>query len=67
MSETSHSSTWKVCATCEYWAGARTPDTFQSRVTYDQRGKGRCLGKWKGHERTASDTCSGWTKWAVMK
>lgn len=64
-------SSWKQCATCAYWMGARESDTFGQRVTVANSGtQGTCAiprGGWKGQPRQASGICSDWQKWPVLK
>ena len=67
MSETSHSAHFKCCGTCEYWSGPRHPDTFRKTVKFPPSEKGKCLGKWKGHLRRGSESCSSWVVWAVVR
>ena len=63
--------TWKHCATCAFWTGAREVDYWGQRVTVDSCStKGKCCiprGGWKGMERTAGGICSDWQKWPVLK
>jgi len=67
MSVTSHSAHYKYCGTCEYWTGARQPDTSGKRVKFSTAEKGTCLGHWKGHQRRAGEHCSHWVVWAVVR
>ena len=64
-------STWKYCATCAYWLGAREKDYFGQRVTVESPGaKGECgipKGPWKRHQRQACASCNCWEKWPVLK
>jgi hypothetical protein len=67
MSKTSHSSTWKSCATCEFYSGSREPDAFMKRVSFELDQKAKCLGKWKPNSYGPNHTCSGWVMWGVLK
>jgi hypothetical protein len=67
MSQTTKSSTWKCCGTCQYWSGPREPDTFMKNVKYDTISKSKCLGMWKGIIKGGDDTCTSWAKWGVLK
>ena len=46
---------WKQCATCAYWTGARATDTFGQRVYVDSamsKGKRMCRGSgWTNCEK----------------
>ncbi len=67
MSESSKSSSWKCCGTCEFWSGPRKPDTFMRNVKFDTADKSQCLGKLKGSSKGGNDSCSSWKKWGVLK
>ena len=63
------SSTQKVCATCEYWAGKREVDPPVYRYVRDFSKSGKCL--LKGGPRWNCDqphgaNCSKYRKWAVL-
>lgn len=64
-------SSWKQCATCAFWCGARECDTFGQRVTVASSGaQGKCAipsGGWKGCQKQASASCSDYQKWPVLK
>jgi len=62
-----HSKTWKCCSTCEFWLGAREPDSFRSSVQVSSGTKGKCMGQWKGSTKDESSSCSSWEKWGVLK
>jgi hypothetical protein len=65
--QTSMPSTSKHCATCEYWSGARTPESLNKWVKYDSKEASKCLGKMKGYSKSSTDSCSHWVKWAILK
>ena len=66
-----YSNSWKNCATCAFWCGARQCDTFGIKVTVEGSStRGRCSipsGGWKGQERQASAGCNDWQKWPVLR
>lgn len=66
MSKHSESSSRKVCVTCEHWYGPREIDGQQRHALYDGS-KGKCLGKHKNNTRNPTESCSGWTKWGLLK
>ena len=65
-----YSSSFKNCATCEYWTGSRETDNFGQRVEVDSSmSKGRCMCRnsgWSG-ERQANASCNHYEKWAPLK
>lgn len=63
----SRSKTDKYCATCEFWTGARTPDSSYNRLSVDDRAEGMCLGTHRNQKRKQNEMCSGWKAWAVLK
>ena len=67
MSVQTHSSTWKCCGTCEFYAGSREPDSFRRRVSFDGDQRAKCLGKWKPNAYPPSHVCSAWVMWGVLK
>lgn len=64
-------SSWKNCATCAYWAGARESDYFGQNVQVGSTSEsGKCAipnGPWKGSSKRASHSCDKWQKWPVLK
>lgn len=62
---------WKQCATCAYWTGARETDRFGQRVYVDspmQKGKCMCRGSgWTNMEKQANSSCTSFEKWSVLK
>lgn len=62
---------WKQCATCAFWTGARVSDTFGQYVTVGgPMEKGKCAipsGSWKGVQKQANAGCTSWKKWPVLK
>ena len=65
-------SSWKQCATCAFWCGARETDSWGSRVTVASCSVvGKCAipsGGWKGQNRQASgNACRDYQKWPVLK
>ena len=63
--------TWKKCATCAFWCGTRSCDSFGRNVTVGgPMEKGKCAipsGPWKNTQQQANSSCSSWKKWAVLK
>ena len=66
-----YSKTWKQCATCTYWTGPRSVDSFGERVTVDSpmtTGVCVCNGNgWKGRERQANQDCPAFEKWKALR
>ncbi|MBR1975440.1 MAG: hypothetical protein IKA20_06275 [Clostridia bacterium] len=62
---------WKQCATCAYWMGARETNRFGEWVkveSYSTRGKCMCRGSgWTNMEKQANASCSHFEKWPVLK
>lgn len=63
---------FKNCATCDYWGGSRTTDTFGQRVECDSAmAKGKCYCKSSGWAsnpgRQANSSCNSWQKWCALK
>lgn len=62
---------WKQCATCAFWCGARECDYWATQVKVDSSGtQGKCMipsGGWRGQNRQASATCTAWQKWPVLR
>jgi hypothetical protein len=61
---------FKVCVTCEYWAGSRQLDTFRIDAIVDSiSSKGKCTleGAFKGLDKSANGTCNKWQVWGAMK
>lgn len=61
---------FKLCATCEYWAGSRETDIFRLDAIVDSiSSKGKCVleGAYKGLDKSANATCAKWQAWGVMK
>ncbi len=62
------SSSQKLCATCEYWAGIRNID-FSRRYVSDFSKTGKCLLKggpaWNADQPHGA-LCSKYRKWAVL-
>ena len=62
----------KLCGTCEYWMGARQPNTFGSSVILaDQSVSGKCWCLNGPHARSErfsnTTTCFSYKKWSVLK
>lgn len=66
-----YQSSWKQCATCAFWCGARDPGTWGDRVTVASgEEQGKCAipsGGWKGQNRKACYVCPDWQKWSCLK
>ena len=63
-----YSKTWQNCATCEFWVGPRAPDHWRERVEVENDAKGECTGKtWNRSQKTATQSCSDWKAWSVLK
>lgn len=61
---------YKLCATCTYWAGQRNVDRFGNCVT-NCAGEGRCANPqaphWNGQRMANSCACFSYEKWSVLK
>lgn len=68
---TTYPKSWKQCATCAFWSGARQSDVWGDNVTVDEATvRGKCAipsGGFKHHDMPACSTCSDWQKWPVLK
>lgn len=67
----SYPSSWKQCATCDYWGGSRTTDAFGQNVKVGSAmDYGVCMCPnncgWKGQKKQANGSCSGYRKWGVL-
>lgn len=62
---------WKYCATCAFWTGARKCENFgQSVQVGTSAEKGQCENRscgWRGSTRNADQTCNAWQKWSALK
>jgi hypothetical protein len=62
---------WKQCATCAFWTGARETNYFGERVTVESpmaKGKCMCRGSgWFNQERQANFSCQRFEKWPCLK
>ena len=62
---------WKQCATCVYWMGARETNVFGERVTVESAmAKGACMCRnsgWFKQQRQACSSCVKFEKWPVLK
>jgi len=60
---------WKICVTCERWAGPRKASVFRDNVEYsDDSDKGECVGGvFDRQQMSANSTCNKWVKWAVLQ
>ena len=68
MSQNALPSSFKVCATCALWGGARTTEPTRTLSKFDNVTKGECLGG--GFNRAQMNpkaTCRQWQKWAAIK
>jgi len=65
----SKTSNYKCCATCNHWGGLRKLSKLHYKVEYgNDTDKGECVcGGWNGHQQKATDTCSKWVKWSILK
>ena len=67
----SYPSSWKYCATCAYWGGARESDYFGKNVKVESSmAKGKCLCRasgWRNQDKQASSSCNRYEKWPVLK
>jgi len=65
----SKSATWKCCATCQLWGGPRQASRFRDRAEYaNDDDKGECIGGgWNRQQKKATNSCSKWEKWSVLK
>jgi len=64
--------TQKLCATCEYWIGPRTPNFYGNMVELENQScKGKCFCFGGPHMRadrlSNSTTCSRYEKWKVLR
>ena len=61
----------KNCATCAYWAGARSTNFYgEYSVTADYTSFGKCLHQtngWHNQDRQACFICPAYEKWAALK
>ena len=64
-------STWKQCGTCTFWAGSRTTNFHCERSEVkSMTDKGFCMCRtsgWYRKEKQASQSCSSFKKWEVLK
>ena len=62
---------WKQCATCTYWTGARETNIFGEWSKVDNpmaKGKCMCRGNgWTGMEKQANSSCVKFSKWSALK
>jgi len=68
MSQTSLPPSFKNCATCAFWGGARTANPTRSLVVFESEQRGECLGG--GFNRATMNplaSCSQWEKWSVLR
>jgi uncharacterized protein YraI len=66
--KTSTSSSWKVCSTCERWAGSRQPSHWRDRSEHLSGVKGECVGGyWNRSQRDANSSCHEWKLWNILK
>ena len=67
----SYSKSFKYCATCAYWTGVRTTDSFSQRaIVASYSEKGKCAipkGGWRGSQRQANAACQAWEKWPILR
>lgn len=67
MSESQLPPSFKNCATCAFWGGARTANASRNYVIFESNQKGECLGG--GFNRAMMDprsSCGQWEKWPVL-
>lgn len=61
-------SSFKVCATCAFWAGQRTVNSIYTLSQFELNAKGMCCGGGFNRAQTgAMSTCNKWQKWPVLK
>jgi hypothetical protein len=62
----------QCCATCNYWAGPRQVDTFNSKSIVDRdTSSGRCVAPagvgYRGSDKNANHSCNGWSLWGAIR
>ena len=71
MMASQYPGSWKQCATCAFWCGARQCDRYGAYVYVDSSvALGKCAipsGGWKNQNRQAGAVCGDWQKWPVLK
>jgi len=56
----------RLCVTCAYWDGKRTPNI--SFVKYDVNSVGKCYCIFpNGVNRVAQSSCNNWQKWSALR
>jgi hypothetical protein len=68
----SYPSSWEQCATCDYWGGQRTTDTFGQNVSVNSAmDRGVCMcptgNGWKGSQKPANASCQHHQKWGALR
>lgn len=62
---------FRMCATCEYWTGTRSADTFGNYSEVDNgQPTGRCMCRqsaWFRNTPIAQNCCSSYERWSAMK
>lgn len=66
MGKTQCPSNTRLCVTCAYWDGNRTPNI--SFVKYDTADVGKCYCIFpNGVNRIPNSSCTNWEKWSTLK
>lgn len=68
MSQSRLTASFRICATCVFWGGARTTDALRSYAVFDSNQQGKCLGGGFNHAMmNPRASCNQWNKWSVLK
>ena len=68
MSSTRSSKSFKICATCAFWAGSRTPDG--GNAVYDSSQRAKCSapsGTFKNSDMQPQQNCGKWEVWPPLR
>ena len=67
MALSEYSKTWKNCATCAHWQGARELNESRDGVLVDRTAMGPCGGFWKGVRKYPNDRCTEYAAWGKLQ
>jgi hypothetical protein len=67
MSQNSLPPSFKVCATCALWGGARGTDPLRNYSIFESDQSGQCLGGgFNMAQMNPTASCGSWVVWAVL-
>ena len=68
MSESTLPGSFRVCATCSLWGGARSTDPLRNYSIFELDQTGRCLGGgFNMAQMNPNATCGSWELWSVLQ